>query len=535
MKSKIFSALGLLAASVTLTGCYEDKGNYDYSEIEEVTITLPTAIEAMANAENVKFSPTVVSSVTGKEIPADDPNYEYECRIFYTRTIDGITEKWYDINPDRTQGVDFFVQAPAGTYSLWYTARNKRTGVESHAKGSLRLISSVYEGWMVMSNNGAEKTMRLDMIFTDSKGRELIAKDITGPNVTGLTEGTQAMYHPSLYAGKEYVNILTKSGSYRVWDDMQMNPAYNLKLQDFILPTVKGNATQIAQIHYYASYGPTATTCVTSEGDAYAITSSGAGASYEYPMNATTVGGDPAYKVAQTIGTSMVRTGNSTSALFYDITNKRFMGWSYYAPNKKLLFALNDNDENQPQGLFSFNTGKDFVDMESTRFSNGLVYTVLQDNTGHRHVYGINLSGYNSIKKESAYDNISGENFDTATDYAFHSQFPYMFYCKGNKVYAYGLTDNVTKDVLTIDGSETISMIKFNLYGNMNLTSLNKWDSEEFQNMQYKLIVCSSTGAEDGGIVRFYNIDINGKMTLYKEYKGFGEEIVDVTYRERRG
>jgi len=34
MKSKIFSALGLLAASVTLTGCYEDKGNYDYSEIE---------------------------------------------------------------------------------------------------------------------------------------------------------------------------------------------------------------------------------------------------------------------------------------------------------------------------------------------------------------------------------------------------------------------------------------------------------------------------------------------------------------------
>ena len=102
-------------------------------------------------------------------------------------------------------------------------------------------------------------------------------------------------------------------------------------------------------------------------------------------------------------------------------------------------------------------------------------------------------------------------------------------------MYAYGLTDNVTKDVLTIDGSETISMIKFNLYGNMDLTSLNKWDSEEFQNMQYKLIVCSSTGAEDGGIVRFYNIDINGKMTLYKEYKGFGEEIVDVTYRERRG
>lgn len=220
MKSKIFNALGILTASVLLTGCYEDKGNYDYTEIEELTITLPTAIEAMANAENVQFSPTVVSSATGKEISADDPNYEYDCRIYYTRTIDGISEVWYDINPDKKQDVDFFVEAPAGTYTLWYTARNKHTGIESHAKGSLRLISSVYEGWMVMSNNGADNTMRLDMIFTDSKGRELVAKGITGTKVTGLTDGTQIMYNPSMYAGKEFVNVLTKSGSYRVWDNM---------------------------------------------------------------------------------------------------------------------------------------------------------------------------------------------------------------------------------------------------------------------------------------------------------------------------
>ena len=284
MKLNILSALGLFATSVVLTGCYEDKGNYDYTEIEELTITLPSAIEAMANAENIQFSPTIVSSITGKEISPDDPNYEYECRVYYTRTIDGISEKWYDINPDKTMAVDFFVEAPAGTYTLWYTARNKRTGVESHAKGSIRLISSVYEGWMVMANCGAEKTMRLDMIFTDSKGRELIAKNITGTKVTGLTEGTQAMYFPSMYAGKECVNILTKSGSYRVWDDMQILASSNLKLLDFVMPTTEGSPTKISQIIYYGSYGPTATTCVTDIGDAYAITSAGAGASYEYPL-----------------------------------------------------------------------------------------------------------------------------------------------------------------------------------------------------------------------------------------------------------
>ena len=168
------------------------------------------------------------------------------------------------------------------------------------------------------------------------------------------------------------------------------------------------------------------------------------------------------------------------------------MGWSYYASSNKLLFKLDDNAEGQPQGLFSFDTGMDFVDMESTRFSNGLVYTVLQDNTGHRHVYGINLSGYNKIVKEAAYDNLSGENFDTATDYAFHSQFPYMFYCKDNKVYAHGLTDNSNKDVVSLDGAEKITKIKFNLYGNMQPEMINKWKDEEFQAMQYKLIVCST-------------------------------------------
>lgn len=534
MKLKI-SAVALSLSALLFSGCYEDKGNYDYAPIEELQITLPDAVEAMANAENVKFEPTIVSSFTGKEISADDPNYEYQCRIYYTRVIDGISEKWYDINPEGKKDIDFFVEAPAGTYKLWYTVKNKATGVETHAQTSLRLISSVYEGWMVMSNNGPEKLMRLDMIFTDSKGRELVAKNITGDKVTGLTEGTMAFYNPSMFAGKEYVDILTKSGSYRVWDDMIMTTGNNIKLLDFIMPTTPGNAVCIAQIHYNASFGPTSTTCVTSEGNAYAIVSSGAGASYEYPMNANKIGDEPSYKVAPVIGTSMVRRGNSSSALFYDVTNKRFMGWSYYASSNKLLFKLDDNAEGQPQGLFSFDTGMDFVDMESTRFSNGLVYTVLQDNTGHRHVYGINLSGYNKIVKEAAYDNLSGENFDTATDYAFHSQFPYMFYCKDNKVYAHGLTDNSNKDVVSLDGAEKITKIKFNLYGNMQPEMLNKWKDEEFQAMQYKLIVCSTTGGEDGGIVRIYNVDINGKMTLYKEYKGLGENIADITYRERRG
>lgn len=536
MRFKIQALILSLPAALFMGGCYEDKGNYEYAEVEEVTITMPEKIEAMAYAENIQFTPTIVSSLTGKEISADDPGYEYECKLWYTHTEDGITQNLYDINPDKTQSVDFYAPIPAGNYGMWYIVRNKKTGVETNAKGTVTLISSTSEGWMVLSNNGSEKKIRLDMIFTNSKGEELVAKDVTGSAVTDLTEGTQIMINPSMFVGKEAINLLTRSGSYRLdVGNLVIRAANNLKLLDFILPTTPGDAVAILPIHYYSSYGPTSTVCVTSAGNAYAITSGSAGASFEFPMNTDEVGNDPTYQVAQMLGTSMARPGNSSSALFYDVTNKRFMGWSYYAQNKKLLFPLDDNGEGQPQGLFSFNTGMDIVDMESTRFSDGLVYSVLQDNAGHRHVYGINMSGYNQIVKESAYDNISAEDFDTATDYAFHSQFPYMFYCKNNKVYAYGLGDGSMKDVLTLAAGERVTKLKFNLYQNMQLSFLNKWSDPDFQNMQYRLIVCSTTGGEDSGIVRIYDVSTTGKMTLYREYTGLGEEIVDITYRECRG
>ena len=107
-----------------------------------------------------------------------------------------------------------------------------------------------------------------------------------------------------------------------------------------------------------------------------------------------------------------------------------------------------------------------------------------------------------------------------------------MFYTYANKVYSYNLGTGALSDILVLDPSETVTMIKFNLYVNMQLSDLND-QSDEFLGKQYQLIVASTTSAVDGGTVRFYHIDSMGKMTKKEEYKGFGK-VVDVTYRERR-
>lgn len=528
MKMK-FKYIVLLSVFLFVS-CYEDKGNYTYSEIEKIEITLPDNIMAMSHAEYVTFSPKVISSITG-EVKADDSNYEFNCKMAYSHKNPetGWNEMWLDVNVEKKKDINFFADFPANTYPIWYSVTNKETGVMASIKGYVKILSSTYEGWMVLSNVGEDNEVRVDMISKDSKGEIIIATNILGEKAPTLKDGTALVMNPSKYGGAESIYLMTYSGAYTLnADDLQTSEDKNIKLSDFILPTTPGAPLTMLPIHAGGTSGPISRVCVTDVGDAYAITSSYSGASFEFLMNTDKVGEDRTYQVSPMIGTSMARPGNSSCALLYDVTNKRFLGWNYNAMDNHLLFSLSDPDTGKK---FSFTTGMTLIDMESTRYSDGLIYSVLQDDENKRHVYGINLSG-SKFAQESKYENITAEHFNDATDYAFHSQYPFMFYSYGNKVYSYNLGTNSINEILTLDTGETVTKLKFNLFQNMVLKDLND-QSDEFMAKQYQLIVGSTTGDENGGVVRIYNIDTTGKMKLMEEYKGFGK-VIDVTYRERR-
>lgn len=513
-----------------LTSCYEDKGNYSYSEVEKIEITLPDNITAMSRAEYITFSPIIISSINGT-IAADNANYEFGCKINYVHenSETGATEQWLDMNPEKKKDINFFADVPAKTYPIWYSVTNKQTGVTTNVRGTVKVLSSTYEGWMVLSNVGTDNKARLDIISKDSKGNTVVAVNILGENAPKINDATAIVMNPSLYYNGESIYLMSHTGGYKLdVETLQTTEANNLKMTEFILPSTPGAPVSMLVVNAGGTAGPISRMCVTDLGNAYAITSNNAGASFEYPMNADAVGADPTFKVSSMTGTSMARPGNTTCVLLYDETNKRFVGWDYNAVDKKLLMSLNDPEENKK---FSFRTGMTLVDMESTRFSDGLVYSVLQDDRNKRHIYGINLSG-SKFTQESIYENITAEHFNDATDYAFHSQYPFMFYSYGNKVYFYNLGTGATKEVVTLDAGETITKLKFNLYVNMVLADLND-QSEEFMARQFQLIVGSTTNEENGGAVRFYSISTTGEVKQVDEYKGFGK-VVDVTYRERR-
>ena len=231
----------------------------------------------------------------------------------------------------------------------------------------------------------------------------------------------------------------------------------------------------------------------------------------------------------------MARPGNGKAAIFYDVDNQRFMGWKqgYVDFLMQVLNPIRDKDG----ALFTFKTGMDLVYMESTRYSNGLVYAILQDAAGKRCIYGINMSG-NGYVPESKYEDLNAPDFDKATLFAFHSQFPYMFYAVGNKVYLHNLGTNTTYPVnnIVLGENETVTMLKFNLYRQCSLKDLNN-QSEEFMARQYELMVGSYNAAtpdNNGGRLGFYPVDgVNNSVTKRIEYSGFAK-IRDVVYRERR-
>ena len=532
MKNKYLVVAGL-CCSMLLASCYEDKGNYVYSEIEQIEISLPTSLSVMANSEYIKFEPEIVSSVAGKIEDGND-TYEFNCKVDYRHTDQETGEYmyWLDINPDKKKNINHFAKIPQGSYTLWYSVTNKETGLTTNAKCPMTVLTSTYEGWLVLSNEGTDKSVRLDMISKNSKGESLVSVDIVGDNAPELKEATQIALYPSMYAGQEAVLLMSEDGAYRLdVDKLTMLERNNMKLTDFIVSNVPGEPVSLISVCGPGTWiAPTSRFCVTTEGNAYAIRSAVSGASFEDPMNTTISGGEPTYKVSPMTGTSMARPGNSTCVLCYDVTNKRFVGWNYNSTPNNLMFTLTD-----PEGAdrkFSYQTGMELVHMEGTRYSDGLVYSVLQDAQGKRHIYGINLSG-SRFTQEVLYNDIATEHFDDATDYAFHSQFPFMFYSYGNKVYSYNLGSGAITQVLELPAGETVTKLKFNLYVNAELGYLNN-QNEEFMAKQLDLIVAYTTGEENCVIVLFYDIDTAGQMSQMEEYKGFGDYIVDVTYRERR-
>ena len=533
------NAIVLFLFVFSLCACFDDKGNYDYREVAEITIeNVPEVIEVLGNSDHIVVKPKVVSSLEG-EITGDNANFEfsYKIEIKGGGTIES-GQRWVDLNPAKTLDLDTLAAFVANTYIGWFSVTDKRSGVQTSATFDIKVSSPTYEGWMVLCNEGKQERVRMDMISVISAERVIPAYDVLTP--LGLPELKQAKgigFYPNRFANPaDVIYVMSGEGTFKIdRETFKTDASWNIRNIDFIIPPRDENVICYTPVNNASTAGALACICVTDVGNAYVQVFDAAGAAFEYPVNTSIRGSVPEFRVAPYVGVSMARPGNGSTALLYDVDNRQFVGWKYgYDDDAMQTLTPLPDPEN---GLFSFKTGMELVYMESTRYSSGLVYAIFKDNAGKRSIYGINMSG-NGFVQEAKYENLNAPDFDKATSFAFHSQFPYMFYAVDNKVYLHNLGTNTTfpMDNIVLGDNEEVTMLKFNLYRQCSLDDLNN-QSDEFMARQYELMVGSynhSALDNNGGRLGFYPVDgVNNSVTKRTGYSGFAK-IKDVVYRERR-
>lgn len=544
--NKIKTLASLCLAAVLLTGCVNDDGTYDYKTLADIKVeNVPEKMELLSYVDHITVDPKIISSEEG-EIKADNPNFTVEYKLGYKGmgALGGNDYEamkslpWVELKP--TDGFKLDVPANYGSeqYVLWMMITDKRNNTVTDKLIDISIASTTSNGWLVYCNEGTDERVRLDMISQLTSTRIETIHDIISGMPT-LHHATDLGFVAQMANPGDQFTAFSKEGAYMLDnEDFKSGEENEFKNATFasdpgttIIREVPFSAsTYDWQVRYRFAFDD--------QGNAYLKDQTSGGSVFGFPINALKAGGSAEFRVAPYVGFSMARpwsTSYKNNALFYDLDNKRFLGFlgnNAWDDAEQKMTPIAETSADQ---LFSFTTGKDFVYMESTRRSNGLVYTILQAADGSRSIYGINMSGA-GFTPELYIDKVDAPDFDKATQFAFDSRFPLMFYAVDGKVYLYNMGTKTAKQLdLGLGSGEKVTLLKFNLFRNTDYNALVD-HSEDFLAKQYKLIVATYDDTAEGvnnGKVRFYNVDgVNNSVSKDTEYTGFAK-VVNVIYREQ--
>ena len=501
-----------------ITACSQDKGNYDYVDLNEPVVTGLEDVTVLTFAQL-----TVAPDIAGGEYP--DSEYTFEWKALDNNSSDEPVV----VGTERV--LDYEVILPPGSYTLYFTMTESATGLYWQYDVQLTVSSSTSEGWLVLCSD--QGRARLDMISLVTE--ETVIDVLRGNGMPQMNGPRRIQWLSDKTDAASPYYLLTDDGATRLGkDSFEWKPEY-----DF--------AYEVAVDEKLIPYSIVS-------GGFGKMTVSGTKAYYCEIMGIDGLYGSAVNKdfaVAPYVGANVLATQVYAAVyLLYDVDNRRMMA---YCP----LLKTNDLGGQQPladmdvmgqiaEGMAPgagvlgsafdrWPEGYDFVYMENTRYDPGnakmgLTYVMLSDGS-ECHLYGVQLGDMlryadcTYVLGKGYYGDLSQCRNILHEDalYAFSSLKNYMYYAVGGTVYRVDLSADEIREEVQFDlPGETITCMKFNLY-------------QKSENMQksYDLVVGSLNGNE--GVLRIYegrDSDGDFRNVTPVKYSGFAE-IVDVTYKER--
>jgi hypothetical protein len=486
-KLPLFLLVFLVSA---LASCYKDLGNYDYKDINEIQFEGIQDSYTAVLGEPFKITPVLKFT---QDPNSDTSQYTYE---WIGLRLDNVLPAEQKKEIAKTRNLDIVMTLPPAPYRVWYRVTDKKTGVQWKTEFNLKVVTSIYEGWLVL--NDVNNKARLDMVsFLNGQPKTII--DVLGTVGSKLPPQGKPKYvytynfQPNTYG----IYISTESGTNRVNPEtFDWDPTYNIKFE--MLGNVRDNFITDLIV------SPTVSTAYLHAGNDVYYYYRIFNINYSLPINMYK-GETKPFKAAP-----FMAANSGPAAILYDEDNRRFVR---HVNNESTVSAM-------PTGtLFDYNTGKDLVYMANSTFGSGEVFSILKDPADGKFYLARFTFPRTGSYVQTYYAEMTATEIAEAESFAVSPDMGYIFYNVSGKLYEYDMSAKRSKLMLD-KGAEKISYISFNKSVDKNKLMVGTYNP-------------ATAAAGTGGVLASYTVpQVQGDLVLDKSYTGFGK-IVSVDYRTR--
>ncbi|MBK3516991.1 PKD-like family lipoprotein [Carboxylicivirga marina] len=471
MRRSNYFALWIISLTIILHSCYDDLGNYDYMELNDISLSGIDSLYVVKQFDTLSITPFI-----SQKIEADESKLEYfwhmypENRINYSDTLS------FDRDMEKIIG------SPPGLYMAAFEVTDSETGVFYKHEFFIKVISNYSDGLMILSNIDE----LANVTFINTAGdlfHDLYFKvngSYAGRNPTALGHGH---FHDRsdngvimILCNDEVGGVVTEPIGF-----MHIGEYSDL----FWIPP-----SESKPMAYY-SFGSFYDDAVIDNGQLYFRTW------FSMPP--------VRYQAPQTQETKLypaIFKGGWSGLVVYDNANERFMakGMNYANVVPEKTGAFNPADV----GMQMIYGGKGYK---------GLGYGVFyDDNLSEYYILSYTLST-SSVTPGQKTLLSKGSGIDQATAFAVYTQSPLLYFAVDNILYYWDQSKREIIAGYTFDESLSIDYLEFDVY-NSNLLYVGTSDSNSVSKKQ--------------GNLHYLSVSFDGATILTKTYPNVGGKIVDV-------
>lgn len=509
--NNIYKAILITLTIILVMGCYNDKGNYDYIDIPEISIlnSGDSIFNTISKIDTIKITPKISTNIGH----FDENNYTYKWMIIEGSTI----MKGKPVEISTSKELKYFVNLPVNMagYSIILKIKDKRTNVENSAIWKLN-VSNLYSNGIMAWGEDENGYGRLDFISTVKD--TIVFTDILENSGLPKLQGPNLVFQGNYFMNNE-VHISSDDGSFLLDPNTLV---YDEKIDNFRYKITSYETIKSYKIDYI--FDPRNHRAIVIDGK-LCISEWYSGCIYGFPVNRY-IDNIETFDIANELGVNYkLMSFFSKIYVLYDKKNKRFCGnsQSYYWRFAHNYGYESDSLKNKSSdiNIFDWNTGLYYVSTFHSFFSTGHTTTILNDKKGKYYAYRyvINRQGPQKIAKYDISDAIEIDKAKNPKLFFASSKHPYIFYAVENKIYGYDLQYG-KKSKLIIEFKNKITAI---------------YDAPVKEGGRDNIYVATYDGQNNGGVITKLHITddpnimeikmIQNKQGKKLEWRGFGKII----------